>query len=468
MKVLIFFTMLFLISCTNLVGDNQLVGVDKQKRLVGAWKLNESLDYIKKGESLTITLDNAFFSHLPDIGQSNEVAIIVDITENGKTITKVLGPIEGTADKSYFNQMARRIYGPKKLSDEFLEIGIKVIEIDTDENEDQKGFVDFVKKIAEPLFLADPVTAGEITLAAEVAKTLIDLNQNDYIIDFNFTLVTKDGDHRYTLPLTEGIMGLVNREHERGFSNDYFYNTRIKGTSVFNPITLGMDILMVPLVAITSISDNVTSLATVRFTEDSEGIYINNDDKKGLLLSEFTHEIISINSKNELIPYNDKSWLVLSFHKGFDTSFREKNEAISENVDNITKLLRRSPADVFKNRNELNNAISNLLSVKETLEKGNIFPKKYKSDKTYPYEFSVRIPSEYTRESVNYYIKNKAVIEKITDSVQVPEEGWNRYAFKIQKPTNQGASDKLEKGDYNINVITTTGKTFTYLFSIVE
>jgi hypothetical protein len=366
--------------------------------------------------------------------------------------------------------LAKKIYGPKNIADEFIEISIKVIEIDIDENEDQKSFIGFVQQIAKPFFLADPVTASEITLAAEVAKTLIDLNQNDYIIDYNFTLVAGESIHKHTLPLMEGSLVMVNREKVRDFSNVYFNNSR-QSFGWLNPFKLGMDILFIPIVAMNSLTDNVTALALKRFQEDYEGIYTNNDkNNPSLLLSLDTHEVITKNNGNEIKPYNDKSWLVMSFHKGKDTTNWDKNKLISASVEDVTRLLRKNWSDVFKNRTELKNAINNLTKVKVILENGNIYPSTIKSSKLYPYEFTVKIPSSENLVSINYYIKNKEIIQ-IPNSVirHVPEnEGGNKYTFEIKKPTTSGASVKLDKGEYSINVVTKTGKTFTYSFSIVE
>ncbi len=117
-------------GCSSLIGDNQLARISKvpgeEGDLVGAWKdaAHATTQIIKKDDSVTITLDNCFFGDLPDVDSSNEIAIVLEFDEDGEKITKVLGPIKGTADKSYINQLGGIIYGPKKLSSEFLKMAL--------------------------------------------------------------------------------------------------------------------------------------------------------------------------------------------------------------------------------------------------------------------------------------------------------------------------------------------------------
>lgn len=439
-----------------------ILGFSNERKLVGAWhKSNtETLNYINENESITLILDNCFYGQLPDVGQSNEVAIVLEFNEGGEKITKILGPFAGTADNSFCNQIGSVIYGPKKLDAEFLKINIKVIEIDIDENEDQKGFIDFVKNIANPLFLANPVTSLEIKLATEIAKTLIDLNQNDIIINFEFTLSAKPS--KNTLPLAEGIFALVNRTKIRGFDSDYFYftNNEYKESGLpraFNPFSITADLLLVPYVAINSLTDSASPDSRRRLIESSEGIF--SEKESSVFLSRNTHELVKNGENGNVEPFMDKAWMVFSLHSMYETISWETLKSLQPAQELLERITHQKRTSEILKVSGVNEVIDKLKEAKNEIN-GVLSPILIPVSASPPYEFSVRLPGKQELESISYFdLKTISVSEPFK---KVPMDDELFYTFKINTENNS----KLIAKEYKVNFTTKSGDIYSYKFKV--
>lgn len=335
--IIALFLCLFMTGCASLIGDHQLTRMDAVSGgLEGAWlpedkyKKLDKKTFIKKGESLTIVFDNAYLQDLPDLGQSNEVVVIFEFEELDQKLTKILGPIEHTADKSYFNEIASVVYGPKDLEDDFIKVTITVMEIDIDENEEIKSFIDFIKTVAEPFSLANPLTTAEMELTAEIAKTLVNFNKNDVVVSFSFTLSAYSEDvesNWLTIPLTEGTYGLIQTIKIRKLDSEYFhftdknYQEKASVAKLINPVAWVADIILMPVVAFNVLTDTPSykskedlsvsdgSLLIKRYKDSDEIIGIDPKTRRLVLWREIDPDVkeaaLAVQSSDEKFKKND-------------------------------------------------------------------------------------------------------------------------------------------------------------------
>ncbi len=320
-----------------------------------------------------------------------------------------------------------------------------------------------MKRIAGPFLLADPITGAEVQLATEVAKTLIDLNQNDFLINYDFTLSAKPGVN--VLPLAEGSFALVNRTKIREFDSLYFHFTR-KGIrekgipSILNPFSLGADILLTPYVAINALTDTPSARSMERLHEVN-GTYVI-DDKKKVVLSTSTHSLRIQDQNNVFREYRDNSWLVLSLHSNYDTSKWDdlkKLQPAQELLERIThKKSASETIDTFLNASEIDEMISTLQKTKDEIQ-GGIFPRTISfATASSPYKFSVNFPGNEKLESINYFF-NKQTIQ-IAGPTRIPSDRLMQYSFNIIR------ANPLVLGEYIVNVVTEAGKIYSYSFNV--
>ncbi|MCB1306702.1 MAG: hypothetical protein KDK30_00915 [Leptospiraceae bacterium] len=205
-------------------GERVEDGASPSEKLYGPWFNYEDSgpDVVRQGENYTIFFDNAFFKYLPDLNDQNEVLIVFTFQEGGSAgeddrLVKIVGPMNRIADGSLSAEISKISYGPKPLNGDSLIIKIQIVEFDAQERENRGAFLDFVGQAAETFNLADPVTAQEIKLAKEIARTINDFDQNDEVLTFTFELVPHDvrvAHNDMGLPLRTGHYGLIKADRK--------------------------------------------------------------------------------------------------------------------------------------------------------------------------------------------------------------------------------------------------------------
>ena len=386
MRFIVFFCLLVLLaSCTYLNGNVSVYRSTKDSEnkyyIYGAWKDSEKMygddvgiirkqgegDTERNQDSFTIYFNQAFFKNLPDFGFDNEVIVVFRFTEisgkeDGGEIVKILGPMKQVGDGSFFPGINKVSYGPKKLSSDVLSVNIQIIEYDVDEMENSVAFLDFITNAASTLAIADPITAGEIKVAKEIAKTLLQFNQNDLIMDVHFDLLPYDenvvhwkeaNEDVAPIPLKTGNYVIIQEEQCRlmacyfQFSQDKFsldFNT-LKELPTYT-LSFPADILAMPLVALNrtffDTPDN-KSLSPIEIDNEGKGmkkvllwenkqeyIVLDNDSKKLYLHSDKGDQSKKL--------YKDKSWITFSIEQGRDPSLWEFRQSLSESEESINRL----------------------------------------------------------------------------------------------------------------------------------
>ena len=254
--------------------DNDTNSPDSLLLLYGPWhgsterqssQSAQDLQSIRPGDTYTIYFDNGFFKYMPDLFNENEILVVFTFDEGGSGedsgLVKIIGPMNRAPDQSMASQIAKISFGPKKFEGDSLKIKVQVVEFDADERENRGAFLEFVGQAAESFNLADPVTAGEIKLAKEIAKTVNDLDQNDEVLTFEFELVPPDDgasgqNSDYGLPMRAGFYGLIKEERTRvlteygEFTRNVYASTRSGWWLATLPLTFVSDILVSPVVMI--------------------------------------------------------------------------------------------------------------------------------------------------------------------------------------------------------------------------
>ena len=338
-------------------------------------------------DSYLISFDNAFFKDLPDLGGINEAVVIFRFNEGATgdekdDIVKILGPMTGIADESYSSQISRICFGPKRMKSDVVSVRIQVVELDTGEMAGASAFVDFIGGIAQRFTLSDPVTAGEVKLAKEVADTIISLNQNDLVLDFGFDLMPYDENatllaagtkNRATLPLRAGHFGLIQQEQETS-SGSYFFVTRHAWDNegvfeIFSSIvSLPADLVMLPVVMLDRVFFELPSRdSLIPLTLDGKSC-LGEGDKlielepttRKLVVGGATSGPAGLGKRND---YQSKTWLTFTIEQGRDTTLstlRDKMSTAEKALDEMMRI--KSPKEVLE-RSKVFTAVDELRAV---------------------------------------------------------------------------------------------------------
>jgi hypothetical protein len=297
-----------------------------------------------KETTYTIQLDNAFFKYLQDAGNSSEVLIVLSFEEfgsNDSEIVKVFGPIDLVPDATLSRTISRVTYGPKPLRGAYTRVKIQVIEYDVAEREKRESFLNFVSDLSSSIAIADPTTAAEIKLAAEIGKFVNSLDKNDLILDFHFDLVPpiKGETRPLGIPLDNGQYVLIKQESQSYFFGRIFGTTRRMRASkawweefIFGLGTVPADLVLLPFtIGAQFLADepDTRSLTDLQYKKDGKR-FVYQDDDKILKFDDKRREIfVEGDNADERETYDNKTWIAFSVEMGRDAKLWDaKQEAL--------------------------------------------------------------------------------------------------------------------------------------------
>ncbi|NMM41686.1 hypothetical protein [Pseudoalteromonas arctica] len=356
MRLLLFIVLcLLLCGCTASTGDISIYSVAPDKKLipplVAAKELYSADGMIYKtdeahalsgDDTFSIYLTDTYLRYLPDIGGDNEVLIVAEFEEvvtgtSSDTITKILGPYDSIADATKAPFFHKALYGPKRMESDLLSIKLKIYEYDLDENDKAGSIIDFIATAGEALSLSNPVTAQEIKVAKEVAKSVTGTNDNDLVLQLDLDFVAGNSLYKHTgnknvnvLPLKAGEIVLIKKEVcAIGRCYDYFS----KEEGIRNPVGYATDILLSPITAM-----------TIGLTDTPAGSSLSDVEPQTLEVRSkgLVHKSKSDESPEKVNYFTDKTWLRLSILKGGDPSLWEKRKLLSPIEAAINELLKSS------------------------------------------------------------------------------------------------------------------------------
>ena len=334
----------------------------------------------EREDTFAIMLNEAFFKYLPDVFGVNEAVLVFEFTEEGRdgqeeSITKVIGPLHRVADGGYSSTIGTYLYGPKYMQGDALRVHISVIEVDADERDDSTAILDFVGDAAAQL--SDPVTAAEIAFAKEVAKTLVDLNQNDMVMECDVTFVPYDeqtwnfyedesgrGNGTF-IPLRTGTWGVIKQEAEHVTRSYFsmtrsipwgevsFWSWRTAANALTSIGTVLADLAFTPLVLLNRTFGDYpdgASLAAIepdgsgRLYDDGYSIALHPESKWIVWDGGVKEDGGSSTDNADVIYalYESKSWLTFEIVRGGDPTTWEFRKALAPLEEEVENMLKRS------------------------------------------------------------------------------------------------------------------------------
>ncbi len=342
-------------------------GVDDQERAIP----RDDGDAATRDDAFELAFDTAFLKFLPDLGGINEVIVVFSFRDgpgqkDEDEIVKILGPMRQQPDGSLLPSISRISYGPTTLESEYLSVSIRVVEYDREESEDTSAFIDFVASAAESLSIADPVTAAEIKVAKEIAKTIAASNDNDVVIEASFDLIPYDdgvwarnaGATSTMLPLRSGSFGLIKREVPTPFFNFFPFTQNLTfaggkqlgcvpsgaiGDAFALPFALALDIVHLPIAAVARVAADVPDRASMDPLSRKNGAFMAGSEQL-----RFDHDTRHVVAGADRDLYRDKSWLTFSVSNGHQPLPREAVRYLTESERKIVERLgRRRISDVL-------------------------------------------------------------------------------------------------------------------------
>lgn len=334
----------------------------------------------------TIQFDNAFFKYLQDAGNSSEVLIVLSFEEVGSKdseIVKVFGPIDLVPDSTLSRSISRVTYGPKPLKGSYTKVKIQVIEYDVGEREKRESFLNFVSELSSSVAIADPATAAEIKLAAEIAKFVNSLDKNDLILDFRFDLIPpmKGESKPLGIPLDNGQYVLIKQEHEGFLSSSFFgiskkvHKTRSNYAKPFLWLfTVPFDIAFAPFTVSASLfSDepDANSLTDLKYRKNGTH-FVYEDDDKPLMFDKNRREIYlgerkktseNNDTKTDEVreTYDYKTWVAFSIEMGRDAKLWDAKQEALRTQKLVDKFLKDGDqASIEGAKNALEGLLSTL------------------------------------------------------------------------------------------------------------
>jgi hypothetical protein len=347
------FCIIILTGCSASTGQVEIFSVNNKNKLdtplENASILSNHQDVIQKtsdanalhGEdTFSIYMTDSYFRYLPDLGGVNEVIIVVEFTEavtgtDKDTITKILGPYDSVADATKAPFFHKLIYGPKRMESDILSMSLKIFEYDLEENKSSGTILDLISTSAEALSLANPVTIAEIKTVKEIAKAIINTNDNDLVFQIDMDLVA--GNSRYNsaankqvnvLPLKAGELVMIKQEVcGIGRCYNYFSNNEYIHKNPVGYIADGLMLLPTAIVrgfADTPSSDALSDIDTTKMEIIDAGI-------------EHTTYWSDVPT-----AFKEKTWLRLSILKGGDPSLWAARKALYPSEEDLNDLLKSS------------------------------------------------------------------------------------------------------------------------------
>ena len=408
-NALIVIAILFVMNgCSTLNGNVSLARVGEDNKLYGPWygfadkegivRYNEG-NMQNNEDSFSLVFNQAFFKYLPDFANNNEVIIMFKFKEKSvsgesEELVKIIGPMKRIGDKSYSSAISKVMYGPKRTESDIISVTIQIVEFDAEENEENSAFLDFVGSAAETFSLADPVTAGEIRVAKEIAKSIISMNKNDMVFEKSFDLIAFDknawdsssGKNVSSIPLKAGNYALIRCEQKPFFSS-YFPLTQVDRNGFYYLeyiFTIPVDLVLLPFQVVYRTFSDQPDIASVKplqmelvdrdmssfFFVDSSNDkpIIFNDDSKRLFngnLEEVSNGNSEENSNKLISSYNSKSWLTFSIEQGRDPSKWELRKELYKSDASLGQLIENPSTKEILEGSKVNEVIQAMIEVKE-------------------------------------------------------------------------------------------------------
>ncbi len=326
---------------------------------------------IRKDDSFTIILRKNFLKYLPEFGNDHEIVLLFSFCEvgTGETVHKIIGPTSLQAENSNFSKQDIIIYGPKTLTGDSVRVSMNVIEFDDGDKEKRRAFLHLAQQVAGPVALADPISAAEIKVATEAAKLLNELDDNDFILQYEFELVSgQDLPHQRALTLREGDYALVKQEEPPLFAQSFALTQKIWKNRDGNWVVDGLcllgagvlDILALPLVAgrnlLLDTPDSISraEIGGIKGKDSYFAEKVGENHHRPLLFEPATSTMYLGDTKENPDPtkendpdrtslgekYTSKTWLTFSIEKGRDPSLWEYRKKLTEAEEKILKSLR--------------------------------------------------------------------------------------------------------------------------------
>ncbi|WP_175650028.1 hypothetical protein [Pseudomonas sp. Marseille-P9899] len=361
-------------GCTGPSGSASLFKAGSDGVLGSVFVGSDMQDAVKKtnpdvdmqGEDVyQIFLSDGYFKYLPDFGGVNEVVIIAEFTEvssgtKGDTVTTVLGPFEGVADKSKAPAFSKLLYGPKKMESDQVSVTISVIEYDQGENEDAAAFLDFIASASQVFSFINPVTATERAFTKEIAKNLLALNKDEVVLRVSFDLVADSGHlKQYSnvngalIPLAPGNYVLVNQEGCAVTSCFGYLSEDQRG----NPVALlGDAVLAIPVALRQGLTDTPDGIS-----------------RKDIAPSEMRLADQRLTNVKDGTRFSDKTWLTLSVVKGGDPSLWAKRKLLLS-AEEAVQRIGKSAGNRIQTSNDYDAALEALKAARqqEQADKGTL------------------------------------------------------------------------------------------------
>lgn len=343
-KWLCVLSLLLVQSCTTPVGTTHVFKVSNDQLVSPLQSANMSAsnealifqsdksNQVEGNDIFSVYLTDSYLRYLPDLGGINEVIIVAEFTEvvtgdkKKDTVTKILGPYTNIADATKAPFLNKLLYGPKRMESDVLSMKLQVFEYDRGENDDNAAMLDFISSSGEALGLANPITLAELAITKEIAKALIQANDNDLVfaidIDFvagNSNLSWSANDNTHIVPLAAGDLVFIKQEACRiGTCFDYFSHG---GTNT--PGFFADAIMALPTAVVRSVTD----------VPDGNGLSDVNSQKIKSSASYLQNE-------SEATMYTDKTWLRMAVVKGGNASKWEQRKQWYEVEADVDRLVR--------------------------------------------------------------------------------------------------------------------------------
>lgn len=370
-------------GCSSSTGSVHAFRVGEDRYLYGPWKaLDGDRDSGVRwdpnagddADTFAIVLDRGFLNYLSDSFNEAEPCVIFTFQEGGgdeNRVVKVLPPARFFPDKTLFNQFSRFVYGPKRIESNVVEVHIQILELDVEESEDTKTFLNFLGNAAQTLALANPITAGEIKVAKEVANSLLANNRDDLVFDARFDLVpidsdvtwsVLDGSSHQTIPLVPGRFALIKQETPNKVLRPFAATTsvveKIRGDRGSYALNVGAFLLALPIdIVAIPLSSAATVFADVPDVPSRSMIVLDGVDKNArdggdpLMQDDNTRALVRVTAHDdtgapmETAPYMDKTWIAFTIEVGRDGSTWERRKALNTMETKLLEIVKRNESE---------------------------------------------------------------------------------------------------------------------------
>ncbi|MCP4117472.1 MAG: hypothetical protein GY737_19180 [Desulfobacteraceae bacterium] len=482
--ILIVLISLFSIGCsTRLNGNVHLLKVGQDNNLYGPWygaddkkgiiPFQEGHSFQNNIDSYTILFNEAFFNYLPDPCNSNEVIVIFTFKEDlggqgDNEIVKIIGPMKRIGDQSFSSAIGKVMYGPKRTESSVISVKIQIVEYDAEETEDSAAFLDFIGGAAETFSIADPVTSAQISVAKEIAKTIIRTNKNDIVLEKEFDIFPYDKtawiykagnkvDKGSGIPLKAGNYAIIKQEQTTFLSN-YWVLTK-KANWPERIVAIPFDLVSSIFVMGKRLFTDLPSPASRKELTLSKE---NNGYKDGQIIIRFDENTRKLMLEKEV--YKTKTWLTFSIEQGRNPSKWENSEELLKSEKIVNALLKNpSYKEIFEG-NKVDEAIQSLQRAREKageIRSRTLFtllePEEtiYSSDAKIPFKLVIQRPKgvdEDCEAALRLMKVEDNIVKEVNDlAISKAKDTFTPITAEYEVTSTKGTG-KLETGEYRFYV----------------